>query len=68
MDPLLKALEETLVGVTLDLAFEECIKNDMKLRVVVFDGKPLIITRDYNAKRINVCVKDNLISEVRGIG
>jgi hypothetical protein len=56
------------IGMTLDEAIE-CVKLiHNSIRIVEKDGKGMVITRDFNTRRINVSVKDGQIIKLNGIG
>jgi hypothetical protein len=56
------------IGLTLK-ELEPILKKDGKIfRVVSVDGIPCIVTRDYRTDRLNVILKNNVISSVSGWG
>jgi len=57
-----------LAGFTPDKA-EEIVKPfGFHVRVVRVNGHPQVVTRDYNDRRINVAVENNIITEVTSVG
>jgi hypothetical protein len=58
----------TLVGKTFKEAQGTASKYDCTVRPVEVDGEPKAVTMDYSESRINVILKDDVITKVQGIG
>jgi hypothetical protein len=58
-----KEIIEEIVGLNLIDGSKIARDNGFKFRIAKTDGKPMLLTRDYNINRINVEVKDNEIIE-----
>jgi len=57
-----------LVGQPLEVV-EQAIKADGKyVRVIEKDGVPQVVTRDHNLSRLNVVVKNGIVTAIQGIG
>lgn len=57
---------EEMVGMTEKQA-DAYLPEPFFVRVVVVDGKHLTVTRDFRRDRVNVEVKNGVITKVRGI-
>jgi hypothetical protein len=55
---------DSLIGQPLEKVKAACEAANVRCRVVEIDGKPLIVTMDFLAERLNFKVKDGLITEV----
>ena len=63
-----KRLGPRLVGVTLPAATARAERRGCALRVAVLDGEPQVLTEDYPPARINVRVRDNVVTGVEFMG
>lgn len=52
----------SLIGLTEDSAIEEIAAHDMKHRIRNKDGKAYICTRDYCSVRVNLSIKNNIVT------
>jgi len=54
--------KEKYIGLTINEAIELADKEDFITRVISVDGVPSIITADYRKDRINLEIKNKIIS------
>lgn len=67
-NPLLAVLRKSLIGLSLDTASERVANMGHKLRVVNLDGKPRMVTADYDEGRLNVWVAKGVVVKVVNFG
>jgi hypothetical protein len=63
-----KRLGRRLVGVALPAATARAERRGCALRVAVLDGEPQVLTEDYAPARINVRVRDDVVTRVEFMG
>ena len=55
---------ESLVGKTLNEVKAYAVENNLKARVSNIDGSPMVLTCDYDPSRMNLCVENNIVTEI----
>lgn len=55
---------QSLVGMPLESAQRACNERSLPHRVVLIDGKPQIVTRDFRPERLNFAVKKGIVIAV----
>lgn len=63
-----KRLGPRLVGVALPAASARAERRGCTLRVAVLDGEPQVLTEDYLPARINVRVRDDVVTRIEFMG
>ena len=61
-------LGRRLVGATVEAATARAERRGCPLRVAVLDGEPQALTEDFSPARINVRVRDGVITRVEFMG
>lgn len=56
-------ITERIIGMTASEARDHCRAEGYKMRVVSRDGEYFTLTRDYNKKRINVEIVEDIITK-----
>ena len=59
---------ERLIGLPEDDARELCESHDHRMRVIMRDEEPLMVTCDYVTNRINVVIEDGIVNMIWGLG
>jgi hypothetical protein len=63
-----EAYVNMIVGMTEEKAIEHLKKGGKVMRVINRDGEGLMVTMDINPDRVNVWVKDGIISGLENMG
>lgn len=68
MNEVSKEINDAFVGLTINEA-EKILGefNITRIRSVIIDGKPMIVTRDYDPNRANVELTNGIITKVIGL-
>lgn len=59
---------QTLIGMSEDGAKGVSSIEDYEVRVVARDGKDIVVSAEFNPRRINVGLEDGYVSEILSIG
>lgn len=54
---------KNLIGLTTEEAVTFCEQHNLIYRLSKYNGKPLVLTRDYKTDRVNVEVENNIITQ-----
>ena len=60
-----KLMADQVIGQSLTEAEDLCQENGVKLRLVERDGEHFIVTMDYRTDRVNVHVRDGIVTDAR---
>ena len=60
-----EAIRELLVGKTLLEVKQALLISDTKSRIVVLDGRPCIVTADWDPERLDLVVNKGIVTDIR---